>query len=252
MCNTCESSRTPKQSALWLVNNAAGTEPAEYFLLFEANLCCQPCARAAQPAGRTRHHKGRSSGDTSAHAAPSGITVGGDGTEVTDGGDPTKRRRVDQGSARAEEQLPPAAVAGPSVQRANGTQAAVHMGSVMDELTPADAEAAKAMFDRLADRLRPVPPLKQDAGSAAQKDHAAAVTARNELLAKLKAASGKIHGDRYELWFTLVRPRARPPRATPILRLRRTMCHRMKKLSPLREGTEIMSRLGGMRLQILL
>ena len=243
MCSVCKKSRRPKQSALWLVNNAAATEPAQYFLVFEAHQCCQPCARAAQPAGRTQHHTGREYGETSAHAAPSGVTVGGDGTEVTDGGDPLKRRRVDRGSGHAGEQLLPAADAGPSAPRANGTQSAVHLGSMMDELTPADAEAAKAMFNRLADRLRPVPPLEQDAGSAAQKVHAAAVTARNELLAKLKAASGKIHGDRYELWFTLVRPHARPPRATPILRLCRTMCHRMKKRSPL---------LRGMRLQILL
>lgn len=126
------------------------------------------------------------------------------------------------------------------------------MGSVTDELTPAEAEAAKAMFNRLADRLRPVPPLEQDAGFAAKKDHAAAVTARNVLLAKLKAASGKIHGDRYELWFTMVRPHARPPRATPILRLCRTMCHRTTKWSPLRERTKIVSRLRGMRLHSLL
>jgi hypothetical protein len=76
-------------------------------------------------------------------------------------------------------------------------QSAVHVCNAMDN-QPHDLRVrCEDLFRRIAARLRPVP--------LGCESRDALVRKRKTLLTKLKKGAGTISGDRYELWFTVVR-----------------------------------------------
>jgi hypothetical protein len=97
--------------------------------------------------------------------------------------------------------------AGPATAGAapHACAAYVHECNVREALEEADAVALQAMFSRVADDLLPIPPLGANATREEKIAHEKAERQRVDRLRRLIAGSGRISGDRYELWLNRVR-----------------------------------------------